>query len=113
MTMPPPVNVIVGEMLDSVQAIRAYTRGLSREEFIARPMVQDAVLRRFEILGEAAKSLPPEWRQQHAEVPWRRIIDTRNRLIHGYFSVNVYLAWEAIERDIPELEEQLRQIAGR
>jgi len=59
MTMPPPVNVIVGETLDSVQAIRAYTRGLAREEFTARPMVQDAVLRRFEILGEAAKSLPP------------------------------------------------------
>jgi len=46
-------------------------------------------------------------------VPWRRIIDTRNRLIHGYFSVNVYLTWEAVERVIPELEEQPRQIAGR
>ena len=101
---------IISEMLESIEAIREYTTHLSEKEFAAQRLVQDAVIRRIEILGEAASQLPAEWKSTHPIVPWQIIAGMRNRLIHGYFSVDVGLVWETIRQDLPPLEGQLRQI---
>lgn len=104
-------RIILEELLESLQVIHEYTEHLSADAFFAQRMVQDAVVRRLEILGEAANQLPTEWKDQHAEVPWQIITGMRNRLIHGYFSIDLSLVWGTITRDLPPLEQQLRQIA--
>lgn len=103
-------KVILEEMLESAHAIQEYTASRTIDEFRSQRMVQDAVIRRIEILGEAARSLPSEWTRQHPEVPWPQIIAMRNRLIHGYFSVDIDLTLVVAHRDIPVLERQLQQL---
>ena len=82
--------------------ILAYTRDLGAEWPTSR-MAVDAVCRNIEIIGEAANRLGSEYRQTHAEVPWRSLIDTRNLLIHAYDQVNAAVLGGIVERDIPAL----------
>jgi uncharacterized protein with HEPN domain len=103
-------RVILEEMLESAQAIQEYASGLTLDEFRSQRMAQDAVIRRIEILGEAARSLPAEFTQQHPAVPWPQVVAMRNRLIHGYFSVDLDLTWTVVQRDIPELERILHAL---
>jgi uncharacterized protein with HEPN domain len=103
-------KVILEERLESACAVQEYTADLTLSEFRAQRLVQDAVIRRIEIIGEAARSLPADFTQQHPEAPWPQIISMRNRLIHGYFSVDLDLTWTVVQRDIPELGRTLRQL---
>lgn len=100
-------------MLDSVEAIQRYVNGLSLDELRQQPMVQDAVIRRFEILGEASRNLPDEWKQQHPEIEWRQITDMRNRLIHAYFLVNLDVTWDTIQNDLPPLSRDLHKLLAQ
>ena len=103
-------RAIVGEVLESISAIHEYTAQLSENDFVAQRLVHDAVIRRIEILGEAASQLPGEWKPAHPLIPWQIITSMRHRLIHGYFSVDLGLVWEKIQQDLPPLQQQLRQI---
>ncbi len=69
-----------------------------------------AIHRWLEIVGEAAPSLSDDLRREHGEVPWRRVVALRNRLIHGYGDVDPNLLWSIIERDVPELERQVAEV---
>ena len=103
-------GVILDEMLECIALIRSYTGGLNFEIFTAQRLLQDAVMHRIEILGEAASQMPPVVRAQYPAVPWRVIADTRNRLIHGYFAVRLDLVWQVVTTDLPALEKQLQAI---
>jgi len=99
-------------LLDIVEAIERIgnqvTRG--RSVFIEDVLVQTAVIRWIEIIGEAARAISPELRGAHPEVPWRQVVAMRNILVHGYFEVDVDAVWSAIEHDTPKLEAQVRAI---
>ena len=69
-----------------------------------------AVIRKFEVMGEAAKALPEAIRQQYPQVPWKEMAGMRDRLIHFYFGVDVPLVWETIRRRLPELRRQMQQV---
>lgn len=84
----------LGHIADSIAAIEDYVRG-GRETFMQQRLLQDAVIRNFEIIGEAAGRLSEEARGNPA-VPWSKIIAFRNRLIHGYWSVDLPLVWDVI-----------------
>lgn len=99
---------LLDDMLDSVLAINQYTHGLTETAFRSNRMAQDAVIRRFEILGEAANQVPDYYRQQYPETPWGFMAGMRNRLIHGYFLVDFDILWRTIQLDIPPLETSLR-----
>ena len=103
-------RVILDEMLDCIHLIQSYTHGLSYETFATQQVVQDAVVLRIAILGEAASHLAEEDKARWTSVPWRVLTDTRNRLIHGYFAMRLDLVWQVITVDLPLLERQLRSI---
>lgn len=102
------VRVILDEMLESLRLIRGYTQGLSYEAFASEQLLQDGVVLRIAILGEAANHIPAEDQGRWPEVPWRILADMRNRLIHGYFAMRLDLVWQVVSVDLPILESQLR-----
>jgi uncharacterized protein with HEPN domain len=100
-------------MLEIIEAIQQYTQGLTRDGLCRQQIVQDAVIRRFEILGEAARNVPSDMRQNHPEVPWHQIANMRNYLIHGYHVVDLDVTWDTVQNDLPVLEQQLRQLLNQ
>ncbi|MGH2517335.1 MAG: HepT-like ribonuclease domain-containing protein [Ktedonobacterales bacterium] len=103
-------RVILDEMLESMRLIHNYTQGFTYETFASEQLLQDAVVLRIVILGEAANHLSAEDKARWSDVPWRILADTRNRLIHGYFAMRLDLVWQVITVDLPILESQLRTL---
>lgn len=95
-------RVFLGHIREAIQDVQVYA-SVGREAFMAERMRQDAVVRKFEVIGEAVKRLSDATRARRTEIPWRRIAGMRDRLTHGYFGVDLALVWEAIERDVPTL----------
>ncbi len=95
-------RVYLEHILGAVRRVEEYTAS-GREAFFQSPMVQDAVLRNLEIIGEAVKQLSPGLRARSPEVPWSRIAGMRDVLIHQYFGVDLDTVWNTVERRIPEL----------
>ena len=97
-------------MLLAIQRIEGYIEEHSEVHFLNTPLFQDAVIRNIEILGEASNNLLkrfPEFTSSHPEVPWEAIYYMRNRIIHGYVSIDYELVWIVITKDLPELQNQL------
>lgn len=103
----------IGDMVDFAYKVLAYSDGLDQATFVASGLNYDATLRNLELIGEAATHVPDEIRAAHPEVPWRMIIATRNRLIHGYLGIDNDTLWSIIRDDIPALLpllESLRKV---
>ncbi len=97
-------------ILQSSQAILGYVSGLSKKEFLADLEKQDAVLRRFEVIGEATKHLTNMSRQKGRAVPWKQIAGMRDKLIHEYFAVDLVVVWGAIKHDLPMLVKTVEKM---
>ena len=95
---------------DCIKKVKAYTDDLDEDSFIENEMVQDAVIRNFEIIGEATKMISDNLKQSYYEIPWKEIAGMRDKLIHDYLGVDVYVIWETIKNDIPILEKFLDKI---
>ena len=96
-------------MLDAVERIRRYLEGVNREDFEADEVLQDAVIRQLEILGEAASRVDTEYRSSTPQIPWSKVISTRNRLIHGYLSVDMEIVFRTAAHHVPQLRSSLKQ----
>lgn len=91
------------DMLHAAQDVEEFADGLTFHQFEKSRLHQKAVLKSIEIIGEAATHITEETRLAHPEVPWKKIISMRNRLVHGYFQVDLERVWNTIQRDIPSL----------
>lgn len=98
------------DMIVFAGRVLAYTEGLDQAGLIANRLAYDASLRNLELIGEAATHIPEEFRDAHPEIPWRMIIATRNRLIHGYLGIDDDTIWSIINDDVPELLTLLREL---
>lgn len=103
-------DVLVRDMLDCCHGILMHTAGLDRELVFGTRIVREATLWNIGILGEAAGNVPKPVQKAHPEIPWRTIINARNRIIHGYGDINENVAWKIITHDIPELKPLLRAL---
>ena len=97
-------------MRDAAEKIVAFTKGLAPVDFQADEKLQLAVIRLLEIAGEAANGLSDELRDEHPEIPWSQITATRNRLIHGYFDVDLNVVWKIVTEDVPALAQSLQAL---
>ncbi|HVT90127.1 MAG TPA: DUF86 domain-containing protein [Tepidisphaeraceae bacterium] len=97
------------DILDSAQSIRTYLTGVSHEQFLANPEKQDAVLRRFEIIGEAASRLSPETQSLFPNLPFRSMRGMRNIIAHDYGDVDVEQVWKTASSDIDILITSLEK----
>ena len=102
--------VYLQDIIISIEAIEQYLSGISEEDFIANQMIQDAVIRRFEIIGEAATQMTKEFKENFPVIEWRLMTDMRNKLIHGYFGASASLIYETSKVNLPELKIKLQAI---
>lgn len=99
------------DILESARTIRVYVASVSRQDFLRDTQVQDSVIRRLEIIGEAAGRISPGFRDAHPEIQWSEIRGMRNRIIHGYDDVDIDIVWDTVERDIPHLIQIIESLA--
>ena len=100
-------------ILEALQRIFTYIDDIDEVGFLQNSMIQDAILRNLEILGEASKNLVryhADFVTQHTDVPWEDMYWMRNRISHGYFSIDFEIVWKTIEKELPLLEKQVRII---
>lgn len=102
--------VFIEHILDSINAINEYTKGLDKDGFSSSKEKQDAVLRRIEIIGEAVKNLPTEVKEQNPDIPWKQIAGMRDIVVHNYFGVDLDLTWKIVTKDLEELETKISAI---
>ncbi len=103
-------RVRIEDMLEAIERITRYVDGMDAAAFVADPRTQDAVLRNLEVLGEAAKRIPSPIQHRHPDVPWSRITDMRNILVHEYHSVDPVIILDAARGDLPPLIPPLKTI---
>ena len=115
-------RVYLVQLLERLERITRYTAG-GRGAFMSNPIIQDAVIRNFEVIGEAAKRVPDDYRARHPEIPWRSLTAFRDVLIHQYGGVDIAQVWQVVEDQVsglaaaiqamlPPLDELEREIAG-
>lgn len=100
----------LGHILKAIERIDRYTAGLDEAGFLGSELVQDAVIRNIEIIGEASNTIQrvaPEFAAQHGHIPWLVMYTMRNRVSHGYESVDLEIVWKTIHRDLPGLRAQI------
>jgi uncharacterized protein with HEPN domain len=103
-------KVYLKEILAAVESIEAFVQGMSFEEFRADDKTTRAVIRKFEIIGEATKQIPDSIRRQYPDIPWKDMAGMRDRLIHFYFGVDYHLVWAAIKERLSRLKEEMQKV---
>ncbi|CAG0934109.1 MAG: hypothetical protein EFKGCFLK_01112 [Rhodocyclaceae bacterium] len=109
--MPGPDAIRLKHMLDAAEEALAFAAGHSRADLDADRKLVLALIKLVEIIGEAAAKVSGETRQRHAAIPWDAVVATRNRLIHGYFDINLDIVWDTVTVDLPPLLAELRKVA--
>lgn len=98
------------DILESARAALEYMHGKTREEFSKDSMLQDAVVRRLEIVGEASGRVSNETQKKYSHLPWQAMKGTRNKIIHEYDSIELDIIWDVVEQDLPHLVAELEKI---
>ena len=104
----------IEHILEALKRIFEYVDGVDEIGFMQSTVIQDAVIRNLEILGEASRNIlryHPNFIEKYSDVPWEDMYWMRNRVSHGYFSVDLEIIWKTIEKDLPELEQQIKNIS--
>ena len=103
-------TVFLEDILAAIRRIEKYLNGVSHQHFLQNDLLQDGVVRRLEIIGEASRNFSDDFHQRYSHVPWRQIVSLRNRMIHAYFNVNLQIVWEIVQNDLPILKQQVEDI---
>ncbi len=102
--------VFLQHIAEAIMIIEEYMRGVDLDAFLDSIQIQDAVIRRLEIIGEAVKNLPAGVKNMYPEVPWRTLAGFRDVLIHGYFGIDNDVVWQTFTEDLPVLKKQIQKI---
>lgn len=102
--------VFIGHIIESIELIEGYSQKLTPETFTKDQGMQDAIIRRLQIIGEAVKNIHSTFRTKHPEIPWKQMAGIRDILVHEYFDVDLPLTWAVVKRELPSVKEKLKKI---
>lgn len=103
-------KIFLQHILESIKNINEFVEGLSDADFLKDLKTQDAVIRKIEIIGEATKNLPIDFKEKHDDVRWKEIAGMRDVLTHDYFGVDLQAVWNVIINDLPDLKKKIQAI---
>jgi len=103
-------DLYLKNIIESIGKIERYIDGFDEQKFQADDKTQDAVIRQLEIIGEAARLLPDEIKEENPQVPWRDISGMRNHLVHRYFKVDIEEVWRTTQNDLEPLKQEVEKI---
>jgi uncharacterized protein with HEPN domain len=103
-------KIFLLHILNSIEKIEKFTDNISEKQFLKSEIVQDAVIRRLEIIGEAVKNLSKSFKEKYQIVEWKKIAGTRDNLIHEYFGVDLKLTYRILKKDLPKLKKHISDI---
>lgn len=109
MSAPRDDSVYLGHVRDSCHRIETYLSGVDEDEFLETELIQDAVVRQIQVIGEAVKRLSRKLREAHPDIPWSDIAGMRDKLVHDYMGIDVEAVWETARAEIPLLRRQLEE----
>ena len=95
---------------DAIRNIESFINNLLKENFLNDKLRQDAIVRELEIIGEATKNIPEDFRKKYPKIEWRKMAGTRDRVIHAYFEVDLDLVWRIVKEDLPKLKKQIQEV---
>ncbi len=98
------------DIIDSINDIEAFTKGMSFEAFVDDRKTTNAVIRSIEVVGEATKNIPKSIRDKHPSIPWKKMAGMRDKLIHEYFGVDLEILWKTAKEDIPSLNSLIQEV---
>lgn len=103
-------KIFILDILESIDKIEKYTKGATDKEFFRDDKMQDAVMKRLENIGEAAKNIPMKIRKEYPDIPWRKMAGTRDMLTHEYFGIVMKRIWDTAQKDLPLLKKQIEEL---
>ena len=103
-------QLFIKDIIAAMEAIEEFVGDMTLEELKADEKTSSAVIRKFEIIGEAAKHIPPKIRDKYKDIRWKSMAGMRDRLIHAYFGIDYNLVWSAMKTEIPNLKTKLRKV---
>ena len=103
-------KLFVEDLLESIESIEKYVINMDFERFKNDKKTIDAIVRNFEIIGEASKSVPDNIKNEYQDVDWKGMAGMRNRIAHEYFGISLTIVWHIIKQELPRLEKQMKQI---
>lgn len=106
-------KLLLSDILSSIYKIKVYTENYTFETFIEDSKTIDAVIRNFEIIGEAANRLPEDFKAMHNEINWFRLRGFRNRIVHDYMGIDFQIVWILIENDLDQLSTEISVILNK
>lgn len=105
--------VYLKHILDAIERIEEYIKEINQDSFLKNNLVQSAVIREIEVIGEATKRLSNEFREKYSNIPWKKIAGMRDKLIHDYFGVDIDAVWDTVEKDIPILKKEVWPVINK
>ncbi len=102
--------VFISHIIDSIKDIEHFMKNVSKELFFKNKEKRSAVIRQIEVIGEAVKNLPSDFKDRNPNIPWKDIVGMRDKLMHHYFGVDLETIWKTVNRDIPVLKKQVQDI---
>ncbi len=103
-------SIFLEHILESIKDIESYSEGISKNKFFANKQLQDAIIRRIEIIGEAAKNISDDVKKRYPDVSWNEVVGTRDIFIHHYFGVDLEIVWNIMKIDLPDLKKKIKNI---
>jgi len=103
-------KLFIEDILESIRLIKNYVENMGFDDFKNDRKTIDAVVRNFEIIGEASRFIPDDTKEKYENVDWKGIVGLRNRIAHEYFDISLSIVWHIVTKELPTLEDQMKEI---